>query len=315
MDVNELYDMLETQLNTYEAGFARDIYQHSLYLTRAQDIYYDTILANFEETNTVSEMIDSLLSSVDITTFTIDKFGGNVADFGILVRKILRERVTFTDDTETIAVYRGDTMQVREERLAEIESSLENPFRVPGEHFVLRAIEESTTFSKSSVYTPVGTKIAKYTVTLGIEPEPIILEALPDGLTIRSKSDATTVFQFKDKDLEKIVEIAVGLILKDASAFADRARQGVEAIGEGTPKTSTEDALRVVDGVAAQTQRAPKVETGRAGGNAEHVLSAVEAMAAAAPKHAKVASENAPGLTEFTLSALEQQMLAQPKKG
>lgn len=315
MDVNELYNMLETQLNTYEAGFQRDIYQHSLYMTRAQDIYYDTLLDNFEETNTISEKMDHLISTMEIESFTNDKYGGFVADFGQITRKILRERVKFDEATTTPAIYRGDTMQVREERLSEIESSLENPFRTPGEHYVLRAIEETSTFNKVSLYIPAGAGIATYTVTLGIEPQPIVLEDLPDGLTIRGEDAATTVFHFKNKDLEKIVGIAVGLILQDASKFGERSRQGVEAIGESTEKQAAVDTLAAVEANSANAPQRPKVATEHIPGKAEEVLSAVEAVSASSSKVAKQESRDiVPTITEHTLSALEQQMLAQPRK-
>jgi hypothetical protein len=220
MQLSTLSDLFDTKLNTYEGGVEKDEYEKSLYLTTAQDMYYDAILKAFEETNTVSEQIDRLLKTVVVETFTDDLFGGKVAQFTMMVRKVLREKVLYTDDDETIPKYQGKSMQVREERLSEIESSLKNPFRTPGEHYVLRAIEETTTYNKVSLYIPPETAIAEYTATLATEPPPIILEDLPDGLSIRGLDDASPILMFKDKDLDKITEIAVSLVLKDMGVVA-----------------------------------------------------------------------------------------------
>ena len=213
MELSTISDIFDMGLNSPITGVVKDEYEKSVLLTRAQDVYYDAILKNFEVTNTISEKIDRLLITKDITTFTDDLFSGKVADLEVYTRKVLRERITFTNTDDTIPIFRGTSSQVREERLSEIESSLDNPFRKPGEHFVLRAIQESLSFNNVSLYIPKDTKIEKYTVTLAIEPEPIILEDLPDGLTIREKNIATIDLQFKDKDIEKIIEIAVAMAL------------------------------------------------------------------------------------------------------
>jgi len=220
MELSTLSDIFDMGLNTPVTGIVKDEYEKSILLTRAQDVYYDAILKNFEVTNTISEKIDRLLKVEEVLTFTDDAYGGKVAEFTIYARKILREKVTFTDTVPTPPIYQGESMQVREERLSEIQSSLSNPFRKPGAHFILRAIDQSDTFNKVSLYIPEDAEMAKYIVTLASEPSPIILEDLPDGLSIRNISVASATLNFKDKDIEKIIEIAVGMALNQVPAPA-----------------------------------------------------------------------------------------------
>lgn len=313
MTALEIHDMLGTYLNTYEVGFQRDIYQESLYMTRAQDIYYDAILQAFEETNFVSEQIDRLMLTQNITMFTSGMYGGLIATFPVYARKILRERVQFTDNEDTIPIYRGDTMQVREERLSEIESSLNNPFRKPGEHYVLRSVQESTSFNKVALYIPEGTEIANYTNTLAIEPKPIVLETLPNDLEIRGFSDETATFEFKDKDIEKIIEIAVGLILKDAGAFGERARQGIEAIGEGIPEYSAEALLKAMDNELAQSPRSHKYADENHPMVAERLIKGMADEAASAPKRLKIAETKPDRVGEKVVSAIDAVLASTPR--
>lgn len=219
MLLTEISDIFDTKLQTFYKGCYKDEYEKSLYLTKAQDIYYDSIIKIFEDTNIISEKIDRLLNTETITSFSAGTFGGNVATFSSYVRKVLRERVTYSTSLTIPSIYRGKEVQVKEERLSEIEDSLKNPFRVAGEYSVLRTVVESQGFNKVELYIPNTTSIAKYTVTLAIEPNPIILEDLPSELSIRNISTATAALSFKDKDILNIVEIAVSLALQDVKTF------------------------------------------------------------------------------------------------
>lgn len=221
MIATTLSDLFDTRLNSFVTGIEKDEYEKSLYLTAAQDAYYDAILEQFDVTNTISEKAERLLAHIEVTTFTSEVFGGLVASFTPMkARKIFREKVLFKNDSTTLPLYRGKEVRVKEDRLSEIQDSLDNPFRLPSLDFVNRVIEGTPDFSKVTLYIPKNTQLEKYTATIGREPAPIILEDLPSPLVIRDSNIQTVNFEFKDKDLEKILEIAVSLVLKDLG-YAD----------------------------------------------------------------------------------------------
>lgn len=237
MEATTLSDLFDTRLNSFSGGIQKDEYEKSLYLTRAQDIYYDAILDDFEVTNTISEKVERLLEDIEVDTFTLDSYGGYIADFSpIVARKILRERVQFTNDLTSLPLYRGKESQVKEDRLSEIENSLENPFRLPSLDFINRVIKDTLTFSKVSLYIPVSTMLAKYKATVAKEPAPIILETLIAPLEIRGSSVVTTNFEFKDKDLDKILEIAVSLVLKDLGYIEQSEQQAQQQRSDSSRK-------------------------------------------------------------------------------
>ncbi len=243
MKLTTISDIFDTKLHAYEGGLQLDEYEKSIYLTNAQDVFYDAILANFEESNTISEELERVIKTIeadvkwgDPTPVTVnDEYGGVIVDLKNPVRKILREKVKFTSDTGTIAKYQGKEMQVMEERLSEIQNSLNNPFRKPGEYLVLRALKGGIietdpityeTVTKVSLYIPEETELDKYIVTIGVEPNPIILETLPDGLTIKELASMGDLeLSFKDKDLEKIIDIAVQLAKADVGVTPARAEE------------------------------------------------------------------------------------------
>ena len=254
MELTTISDIFDTKLHAYEGGLQLDEYEKSIYLTAAQDVFYDAILANFEESNTISEELERVIKTIDANVawgpdpspddIVKDNYGGIIVDLENPVRKILREKVVFTTNTGTIDKYKGKEMQVMEERLSEIQNSLNNPFRKPGESLVLRSLKgslieaapytppEDPTFptyfasTRVSLYIPEETEIARYIVTIGVEPNPIILEALPDGLSIKEQTSMGDLeLSFKDKDLEKIIDIAVQLAKADVGVTPARAEE------------------------------------------------------------------------------------------
>ena len=240
MEITTISDIFDTALHSYEGGLSFDEYEKSLYLTKAQDIFYDEILGSFEAINVLAEKLDRLLfieapgplieTPGPPVTLLIDEYGGIIFALAHRYRKILRETVTFAADSVN-PIYQGKTVEVLEERLSEIQSSLANPFRKPDTNYALRAIHESTeatdTYgpSRVSIYVPKDTVITKYTVTYAIEPKPIILEDLPTGLSVRGINTQTAKedLSFKDEDIDKIIMLAVGLAKQDIAGPAQTA--------------------------------------------------------------------------------------------
>lgn len=209
---------LETISNTFDTrlkGFSNEIideYEKSIYLTLAQDNFYNDILSKFEETSDIALRFSKLLKEVTLTSSTQTALGGHIVEFANHVRAIFRERVTVGGPT----IYDGKTLLVHEERLAEIEESIKNPFRRPGPDVVLRAvIEQGTTYKRVELYLMAGLTLTNYKAVLGLEPNPIVLETLPDNLEVHGQNTATTSLSFDDDDLGIIINIAVQLALND----------------------------------------------------------------------------------------------------
>lgn len=228
MTLTEISDTFDMRMNSFIPGsLVKDEYEKSVYLTRAQDVFYDSLLLDFEDSQEIGQVLKKLVFSVDFTTSSLNIYGGHVVTFTEIVRKILRER--FVTGTGSSALYTNRELVVKEERLAEIEESLRNPFRQPDLATCLRAVEEALTFNKVQLYINLGLTFGHYYVTYAKEPEPIILEDLPDSLEVNGQNTATASLAFEDKDIHKIIEIAVNLALRDAGIYAqNKAQQEAE---------------------------------------------------------------------------------------
>ncbi len=227
MTLLEISDLFDSRMNSFmQDTLVKDEYEKSVYLTRAQDVYYDSLLINFEDSNEIGQDLNKLMVQTSFNAASsTNLYGGHVIDFVEQVRKILRER--FVTGTGSSALYSNRELVVKEERLAEIEESLTNPFRQPLLTTCLRAVNESLIFNKVQLYINQGLTFGTYSVTYAKEPEPIVLETLPDGLEVNGQNTATVNLAFKDSSLHKIIEIAVNLALRDAGIYA-QSRQGQE---------------------------------------------------------------------------------------
>ena len=227
MTLTEISDIFDMRMNSFIPGsLVKDEYEKSIYLTRAQDVFYDSLLLSFEESNEIGQVLNKLVVSADITTFSSNIYNGHVVAFPVIVRKILRER--FITGTGSSALYTNRELVVKEERLAEIEESLRNPYRQPDLSVCLRAVEEALTFNKVQLYINPGLTVGHYYVTYAKEPEPIILEDLPDSLEVNGQNTATVNLAFEDDSIHKIIEIAVNLALRDAGIYAQAQREQQE---------------------------------------------------------------------------------------
>jgi len=224
MTVLELSDLFDTKLNAFSAGIVKDEYEKSIYLTRAQDIYYDNILLRFEEDDRIADKIDRMLVDRDIDLVSSgDIFGGYLAVFGENVRKILREKVT--TGTSSSPLYSNIELEVELKRLSEIEDALKNPYRNPNWSTALRVIATEDAFDRVKIYLHSSITPNKYIVTYAKSPNTIILEDLPNGLTVKGESYETTDFSFSDKDLMEITDIAINLVFADLAPYSGASQQ------------------------------------------------------------------------------------------
>jgi len=214
MELAQVSNKIDTKLNSFiPGGVQKDEYEKSLYLTQAQDIFYESLLSAFENTSNMSVALTPFIQNITITTAAPTIFGGHAIQLGVVARKILRERVKVTSISHPI--YDGKDLKVSEERLAEIEESLKNPFRVPNEVEALRVMMESLAFDSIELYIPPWASLTSYNAIIARVLDPLILEDLPDALTIKDQNLATADILFSDEDMDKIIDLAVNLILRD----------------------------------------------------------------------------------------------------
>ena len=174
-----------------------DEYEKSYYLTRAQEelvisyysgknIYGDS----FESTEELRRLLDSLVDTktyqlsdavTDITgvspTSKFFKLPDNLAF-------ITLEQITFNDSS--LGCYNGSTANVKPIRQDEYSVIKDNPFRGATRYRALRLDAGDSIVEIISKY-----NFSSYLIKYIKKPTPIILEDLPNGLTIDGISEAT----------------------------------------------------------------------------------------------------------------------------
>jgi hypothetical protein len=225
MDLKTISDLFDIKLNAFGGGILKDEYEKSLYLTDAQNAYYNALLNQFEDNSTIAIKLAKLLEDIEITVVeSTSLFGGNILNLGQLTRGILRDSVQIT---HTSPLLNDQILSVTEDRLAEIRESLQNPFRQPSIHYgAIRVISTQEVFNKIELHLPAGATLKSYRATIAKMANPIILENLPDGLNIYDQSTATTELSFADPEILEIVNLAVNTVLQDMGRFA--AQKGSE---------------------------------------------------------------------------------------
>lgn len=165
-------------------------YEKSLFLTKAQEELVigcysgkNTYGDSFESTEELRRQLDSLVRTKVYTEG--DRLSGMVGVSGNSVffslpdklAFITMEQVTFGD--ETLGCHNGFTANVYPVRQDEYGKIKDNPFRGPTRYKVLRLDSGEGIVELVSKY-----GISEYLIKYIERPEPIILETLPEGLTI-----------------------------------------------------------------------------------------------------------------------------------
>jgi len=220
MELTTISDLFDSQLNAFSGGIHKDEYEKSLYLTAAQDVFYNTLLASFEATHQISAKLGRLVKEETLTSSGVTAFGGSVITFTNPLKTILRERVAVASSNP---LYDGRELEVHTERLAEIEDSLRNPFRTPNGNKAIRALTESNAsyINQVELYLATGLTLTSYKAVVALRANPIILEDLTSmGLEIDGESAATTDLSFEDDDIKGIIKLAISSALQDVGVFA-----------------------------------------------------------------------------------------------
>jgi len=231
MTRREFSDTFTTMLNSYstqaqfgEQASKRDItldeYEKSVLLTKAQEelvmSYYDgkNIYGDsFEATEELRRQLDSLVKTKVYTTQDMIE-GTGVSNNSVFFQLpsdlafITMEQITYND--ESLGCYNGSRINVQPTRQDEYNKIKNNPFRGATKYKALRLDAGDGIVEIISKY-----QVGNYLIRYVSKPEPIILEDLPDGLTIEGVSVATEC---------KLNSILHKIILERAVLMALRAK-------------------------------------------------------------------------------------------
>ena len=217
-----------TQAQFGEQASKRDItldeYEKSVLLTKAQEelvmSYYDgkNIYGDsFEATEELRRQLDSLVKTKVYTTQDMIE-GTGVSNNSVFFQLpsdlafITMEQITYND--ESLGCYNGSRINVQPTRQDEYNKIKNNPFRGATKYKALRLDAGDGIVEIISKY-----QVGNYLIRYVSKPEPIILEDLPDGLTIEGVSVATEC---------KLNSILHKIILERAVLMALRAKTNTE---------------------------------------------------------------------------------------
>lgn len=228
MTISEFSNTFDTLLNSYDTQaqfgeqvskrqIALDEYEKSLYLTKAQE----EVVVNFyngknpygDSFESTEEMRRYLESLVKTKVYSTEEqvSGTGVSNNSVFyklpndVAFITMEQVTYND--ESLGCYNGSIATVYPVTQDEYSRIKNNPFRGPTKYKVVRLDSGENTVELVSKY-----KIEEYLLRYLSKPKPIILETLPNDLTIEGVSEKTECTLhpiLHDTILERAVQIAL----------------------------------------------------------------------------------------------------------
>lgn len=200
MTIGEFSNGFDTLVNSYRRfkdfdkqemldSIEFDEYEKSFYLTKAQEElvmgYYDgkNIYGDsFETTEELRRQLDALVKT-QIYTLSDSVSGIGVSDSSVFfvlpedLAFITMEQITYNDGS--LGCYNGSTVNVQPIRQDEYNKIKDNPFRGPTKYKAIRLDSGQNRVEIISKYT-----IGQYLIRYMSKPTPIVLEKLPNGLTI-----------------------------------------------------------------------------------------------------------------------------------
>lgn len=228
MTIQEFSNTFDILLNSYntQAQFGEqaskreivlDEYEKSLYLTKAQEEVVVNLYNgknpygdSFESTEEMRRYLESLVKTKVYSTE--EQVNGTGVSVGSVfyqlpedVAFITMEQVTYED--EALGCYSGSVAAVYPVTQDEYSRIKNNPFRGPTRYKVIRLDTGNNTVELVSKY-----KIGEYLLKYLSRPEPIILEDLPNNLTIEGDwehSECKLNSILHDTILERAVQMAL----------------------------------------------------------------------------------------------------------
>lgn len=197
---------------------ALDEYEKSVYLTRAQEeivlgLYKGTLGKSFEASEEIRRYLEALVKTRVYTKDEAVKKENTLTDKSYCfeldnsVAFITLEQVIYEDDKEKPCSKDGVIAKVYPVTQDEYARIRNNPFRGVTDYKVLRLDYGNSVLELISKY-----DIKEYLIRYISKPEPIILEDLPNGLTINGESEKTECLLHSllhQAILQKAVELAL----------------------------------------------------------------------------------------------------------
>jgi hypothetical protein len=221
MELKEISDKIDIRLNSFEKKIFVDEYEKSIYLTRAQNAMYKEMCNVFEETEIIDTYMHPFLKEF-VTEPVIEKVNKigllnntiNIVVPSDIYMVVWEKALLSSSDLK----YNNKEVRVVKTRIAEVPYKVENPFRKPDQHEILRVITGNRdTRYLYELLLPENTGLLQYSCKYLKDIRPIILEELPDGLVIEGETGPLNT-EFIDEVLEKLIDIAVMSILQDKTA-------------------------------------------------------------------------------------------------
>ena len=217
MELTAISDIFDTRLSTFDTGISVDEYEKSLYLTSAQKKFFIGMYEQFEKDGFLAKALDPFIKETTISS-ALSRTGVIANSFFFQlpsdVQSIIYEGAVLASSDVLLD---GVETKVISTKLAEVKRKLSNPFRIPNRDEVLRVLTyNESTDSVAELIAPTNATISSYKLKYIEYVQPIILETLPDGLSIEGLSAATNS-KLHEEQLDKVIDLAVVLVLQDKS--------------------------------------------------------------------------------------------------
>lgn len=177
-----------------------DEYEKSVYLTIAQEaLVKEKYKTNFEQDEDLRAFLRPLIKTVNATPATVpdgqdflyfDKYKNSYWNISDDLWWIVYEQVTLYDECLDDC-YNGKIADLKVVRLDELNTTLKNPFLRPNQNRVIR-VDYGGQLDTSYVELISKYTVDSYRVRFIRRPQPIILQDLPDDLTIYGEKTART---------------------------------------------------------------------------------------------------------------------------
>ena len=215
MSLEQISDLLDIKLRAFNMGIQVDEYEKSVYLSEAQkQVYYD-LIKQFETSAVLSRWLEPYLIDGEFTnlsnpsTKVLDDSFVFMLDEG--VEKIVFERAIDVD---------GKTYKIKPVRLDAIEHTLNSPFRQPNENIVIRVLFNQNAQNRQVELISIN-NLSLYKAKYFKSLKPIILEDLPDNLTIDGEHLSSNSL-FPEDVVKQIIDMAAINIKQDVALFAQQ---------------------------------------------------------------------------------------------
>jgi len=207
MEVVEISSRMDYILQKQEGRVMLDEYKKSIYLTKAQERFVTKILAEYEYTDAMRQILGPLLVLKEETSFPAG-VETNMYDLdpALNVKSVVYE-------------YLNEGMMLIPLDWNDIHKTKPNPFRKPYQKLSYR-ITGRDKFTIFTSETPT-----KYVYVYCKEPDPIVLENFaPADLKVNG-IDAVTTSELPYDSVLTVIDIAVELVMQDISRLTPRVQQ------------------------------------------------------------------------------------------